>query len=365
MPGIPNYALDYVDMSELNKIKREMYISQTSNFKNLTERPLTDPTKGKSDSDLVSIIEQIMLVTTSLETLTGSLKVDRDSLSLEAFRLSDLVNIKTTFKQNLSSVSSITGRIERINRSLEKLRPNFNFVKLKTMIDFKTKMDLAIEAFAEFSTITEDIIDFLTEDGLLLSKGYEKVNNPQPPIPGQEGMPPVTIPGYRAKVLDEDIQAKIRALKFEDDFDTIEPGLSQEEKDRYDVYYINTALRQLNMEDRDPTQKEFDIDYNVAEREDDRGFRIFNALNNKVKKINEPFVKLLEGMFIAISDFLEIGQSLTQGFNEIRTQDVSTSTASAVRPIITDNLNIEGGRLTHPSSREMARYYESGAPKYM
>jgi len=365
MPGIPNYGLDYVDMSELNKIKREMYISQTSNFRNLTEKPLTDPTKGKADSDLMSIIEQIMLVTGSLETLTGALKIDRDSLSLEAFKVSDLANIKTTFKQNLANVSSITGRIERINRSLERLRPNFNFVRLKTMVDFKTKMDLAIEAFSEFSSTTEDIIDFLTEDGLLLSKGYEKVNNPQPPIPGQEGMPPITIPGYRAKVLDEDIQAKIRALKFEDDFDVLEPGLSQEEKDRYEVYYINTALRLLRMEDREPTQKEFDIDLNVAEREDDRSFRLLNALNNKVKQINEPFVKVLDGIFIAISDFLEIGTSLTQSFNENREQDVASNTASAVRPIITDNLNMEGGRLSHPSSREMAKYYESGSSRYM
>ena len=65
----------------------------------------------------------------------------------------------------------------------------------------------------------------------------------------------------------------------------------------------------------------------------------------------------MKAIFVAFEKLRLIYEGLVLNFNETRTQ-VMPENAQATG-------TMEGGRLSHPSRREMAMYYGSGLPKYI
>ena len=87
MPSVPQYNIDEVDMGELNKIKRALMNASSTSMLHLTNKPDIDPTNGQADADLVRITEEIYSLNTTLDTFTDGLKLDREVLTFETFKL--------------------------------------------------------------------------------------------------------------------------------------------------------------------------------------------------------------------------------------------------------------------------------------
>ena len=82
-------------------------------------------------------------------------------------------------------------------------------------------------------------------------------------------------------------------------------------------------------------------------------------LNKEIKLINDPVAKQMTSIYSAFTLLKQVYEALVMNFNETRVQVMPESVDTQATGIM------EGGRLTHPSRREMAMYYASGLPKYI
>ena len=174
MPSIPDYAIDEVDASELNRIKRALMNASSTNMLKLTNKPDTDPTDGEADSDLRKITQEIYKVISSLQIFTDALQMDREVLTFETFKLENITNVKENFKRSVKSSVTIASSMKDITRQLQELAPNFNYVILSTVTDFKEAFSELLVAYENYVKTASDITKFLINDGLMNTKGYEQ-----------------------------------------------------------------------------------------------------------------------------------------------------------------------------------------------
>jgi hypothetical protein len=382
MPSVPNYAIDEVDMSELNRIKRALMNASSSNMLKLTNKPDVDPTNGEADADLSKITEEIYKVVSSLEVFNDGLQMDREVLTFETFKIENITNVKENFKRNVKHSVTLASNMKDITRKLQSLAPNFNYVSLSTVTDFKEAFNELSAGYLEFSKTAQDITKFLIDDGLMNTKGYEQfsveIKKKRKGKKGQiveEGtgeFEDVFKPTITAKVVDEAVVELLSRNKFytryrnpetQKDLDESNPPLDdiRIKLDRIETKAIDQALLETGASQvSNPSNYEqtFEIK-NRGDADAQRRVETLELLNNEIKKINDPVAKNLNTIYSAFTLLRQVYEALVMNFNEARVQVMPESADTQ------STGTMEGGRLSHPSRREMALYYGSGLPKYI
>ena len=384
MPSIPSYGLDETIEAELNKVKRALNGLNVINAQHLTDKPVSDPTEGGADTYLITITREVNDVISAIGTLTDALYLDRELITFETFKVDNIGAVKENFKRTIKGSASIVATIKTINKQLEALRPNFSYVKLSTYTDFKTsfeELNATIEAFTKTST---DIVDFLANNGLMNTKGYELMQTEimeEQPIKGKKGktklIPTGTYgdPEFKPKITDAIVMAKVEELKKKDNFnfrfnnpkskEYIDPNdLSDEariKRDNLDKYYFNTALIETGVGDvLEPSI--YDTDFDITEGRDDkdaeRRLKTISKLNDKIKLVSDPVAKQLQAIIASFIVLQGTYFSLITNFNEVRQQSLAPSQRESM-----SGGNYSG--LSHPSAKEMANYKRSGLPEYI
>jgi hypothetical protein len=357
MPTIPSYAIDSTDMEELNKIKRQLYNAQASSFLDISESPASDPTEGNAEINLNKINSDIVLNTDLLRNLTDSLKIDREMLTYETFSTSNISAIKSNFKSNLAGLNKIISGLNRLMKELQDIQPNFNYTKLKTVNFFKTAMGNLSREFAGFYRTTKDILNYLHNDGLLQSKGYN---------------PSTDMPLAVKKVTEDDIQEMTDRLR-EDEIrngtlfqgEYVPEELDDDEFQAYEETFRRNAIFLLEKSDTTIYPDEdipTEIDFSLQKDAPKMLYRMAK-INDQIKKINEPFKDILITFYQQFVQLTNLAESLIRNFNEARSQRAVSAGPSYNFPA--DDSALEGGRLSHPSSREMAFYRKAGLPRFM
>ena len=384
MPSIPSYGLDETIEAELNKVKRALNGLNVINAQHLTDKPVSDPTEGGADTYLITITREVNDVISAIGTLTDALYLDRELITFETFKVDNIGAVKENFKRTIKGSASIVATIKTINKQLEALRPNFSYVKLSTYTDFKTsfeELNATIEAFTKTST---DIVDFLANNGLMNTKGYELTQTEimeEQPIKGKKGktklIPTGTYgdPQFKPKITDAIVAAKIEELKKKDNFnyrfnnpkskEYIDPNdLSDEariKRDNLDKYYFNTALIETGVGDvLEPSiyETDFDITEGRDDKDAERRLKTISKLNDKIKLVSDPVAKQLQAIIASFIVLQGTYFSLITNFNEVRQQSLSPSQRESM-----SGGNYSG--LSHPSAKEMANYKRSGLPEYI
>lgn len=384
MPSIPTYGLDETIEAELNKVKRALNGLNVINAQHLTDKPITDPTEGGADTYLVTITRELNDVNSAIGTLTDALYLDRELITFETFKVDNIGAVKENFKRTIKGSASIVSTIKTINKQLEALRPNFSFVKLSTYTDFKTsfeEVNATIEAFTKTST---DIVNFLVNNGLMNTKGFELMQTEimvAQPIKGKKGktklIPTGTYgePEFKPKITDAIVMDKVEELKKKDNFDYrfnnpkskeyIDPKDVSDEarlkRDSLDKYYFNTALIETGVGDvLEPSiyETDFDITEGRNDKDAERRLKTISKLNDKIKLVSDPVAKQLKNIIASFIELQGTYFSLISNFNETRQQAI----APAQRESMSGG-NYSG--LSHPSAKEMANYKRSGLPEYI
>lgn len=390
MPSIPNYALEETEEAQLNKVKRAMNNLNVINDRHLTDKPLSDPTQGKADDYLITITREINDVNSAVGTLTDALYLDRELITFETFKLDNIGAVKENFKRTIKGSASIVLTIKTITKQLETLRPNFQFVELKTYTAFKIafeELNNTIEAFTKVST---EIVEFLANNGLMNTKGFElaqkeimeevKVKPDKGKI--RKGLTKLVSTGRYAdpefvpKITDAIVLAKIEELKQKDNYNSryndprskeyIDPNDQSDDarikRDSLETYYLNAALTETGVGDiLEPSkyETEFDITEGRDEKDTNRRVKTLVTLNDKIKLVSDPVAKQLKAIIASFMELQNVYYSLITNFNEARQQSITPAQKDAI-----SGGNYEG-RLSHPSAREMAAYKRSGLPEYI
>lgn len=380
MPSIPQYNIGEVDLAQLNIIKRALMNASDTNYLKLTNKPTTDPTNGQADADLLKITEEIYSLNTTLDTFTDGLKLDREVLTFETFKLENLSNVKENFKRSIKASNVIVGSINQITRQLEDLAPNFNYVLLSTVTDFKEAFTELLIGYEDFSKTAKDITDFLIRDGLMNTKGYEKFlvekTRKRKGKKGQvieEGtgefeevfkptITPQTVDSAVIEILSRNkFYTRYRNPETQSDLDESNAPLDDVriKLDRIEAKAIQQALVETGA-DEVSSPSTYEQVFDIKDRGDSdasRRVKTLELLNTEIQKINDPVAKTMKAIFVAFEKLRLIYEGLVLNFNETRTQVMpENETATGT---------MEGGRLSHPSRREMANYYASGLPRYI
>jgi hypothetical protein len=385
MPSIPNYALDETEEAQLNKVKRAMNNLNTINAQHLTDKPLTDPTQGKADEYLTTITQEIQDVNSAVGTLTDALYLDRELITYETFKVDNLGAVKENFKRTIKGSSSIVLTIKTITKQLDELRPNFQFVTLSTYTDFKTAFEELSNSLEAFTKVSTEIVDFLANNGLMNTKGYELFQTEkmieQKTKKGKTKLIPsgdMNDPEFKPKITDAIVMAKIEELKKKDNYEYrfnnpkskeyIDPNDQSDEarikRDSLEKYYLNTALVETGVGDvLEPSkyETEFDVIEGRTDKDAERRLKTITMLNDKIKLVSDPVAKQLKAIISSFMNLQNTYFGLITNFNEARQQSITPSQKDA----------ISGGNygvpnyLSHPSAREMAAYRKSGLPEYI
>jgi hypothetical protein len=386
MPSIPNYALDETEEAQLNKVKRAMNNLNTINAQHLTDKPLSDPTQGKADDYLTTITREIQDVNSAVGTLTDALYLDRELITFETFKVDNVGAVKENFKRTIKGSSSIVLTIKTITRQLDELRPNFQFVTLSTYTDFKTAFEELSNSLEAFTKVSTEIIEFLANNGLMNTKGYELFQTEkmieQKGKKGKVKLIPsgdMNDPEFKPKITDAIVMAKIEELKKKDNYDQrfnnpkskeyIDPNDQSDEarikRDSLEKYYLNTALTETGVGDvLEPSkyETEYDIMEGRTDKDAERRLKTITILNDKIKLVSDPVAKQLKAIISSFMDLQNTYFGLITNFNEARQQSITP----AQKDVISGG-NYYGGAnyLSHPSAREMAAYKRSGLPEYI
>ena len=386
MPSVPNYAIDEVDMSELNRIKRALMNASSTNMLKLTNKPDTDPTDGGADSDLRKITQEIYKVVSSLEVFTDALQMDREVLTFETFKLENITNVKENFKRSVKSAVTIASSMKDITRQLQELAPNFNYVLLTSVTDFKEAFSELLVAYENYVKIASDITKFLINDGLMNTKGYEQfsveIKKKRKGKKGQiieEGTgeyKDVFKPTITPQTVDDAVKEILSRNKFytryrnpetQEDLDESNPPLDDVriKLDRLETKAIDQALIETGADQvsNPSTYEQVFETKNRGDADAQRRLDTLELLNREIKLINDPVAKQMASIYSAFTALRQIYEALIMNFNEARVQVMPESVDT--QSTGTGAGTMEGGRLTHPSRREMAMYYASGLPKYI
>ena len=386
MPSIPNYALEETEEAQLNKVKRAMNNLNTINAQHLTEKPLSDPTQGKADDYLTTITQEIQDVNSAVGTLTDALYLDRELITYETFKVDNIGAVKENFKRTIKGSASVVLTIKNITKQLDELRPNFSFVALSTYTDFKTAFEELSNTLEAFTKVSTEIIEFLANNGLMNTKGYELFQTEkmitQKGKKGKTKLIPsgeMNDPEFKPKITDAVVQAKMEELKRKDNYDQrfnnpkskeyIDPNDQSDEarikRDSLEKYYINLALQESGVGDiLEPSkyETEFDVIEGRTDKDAERRIKTITMLNDKIKLVSDPVAKQLKAIISSFMDLQNTYFGLIQNFNEARQQTITPAQKDAVSG---GNYYGAGNYLSHPSAREMAAYKRSGLPEYI
>ena len=386
MPSIPSYAIDEVDMSELNRIKRALMNASSSNMLKLTNKPDVDPTNGEADADLRKITEEIYKVVSSLEVFNDGLQMDREVLTFETFKLENITNVKENFKRNVKHAVTLASNMKDITRNLQELAPNFNYVSLSTVTDFKEAFNELSAGYLEFIKTAQDITKFFIDDGLMNTKGYEQFSvEKKKKRKGKKGQiieegtgefEDVFKPTITPQVVDDAVKEILSRNKFytryrnpetQEDLDKSNPPLDdiRIKLDRIETKAIDQALIETGADQvsNPSTYEQVFETKNRGDADAQRRLDTLDLLNREIKLINDPVAKQMTSIYSAFTALRQIYEALIMNFNEARVQVMPESVDT--QSTGTGAGTMEGGRLAHPSRKELAMYYASGLPKYI
>jgi hypothetical protein len=360
----------------------------TINAQHLTEKPLSDPTQGKADDYLTTITQEIQDVNSAVGTLTDALYLDRELITYETFKVDNIGAVKENFKRTIKGSASIVFSIKNITKQLDELRPNFQFVTLSTYTDFKTAFEELSNTLEAFTRVSTEIIEFLANNGLMNTKGYELFQTEKmlvQKVPGKKGKTKLipsgemNDPEFKPKITDAIVLAKIKELQDKDNYEYrfnnpkskeyIDPNDQSDEarikRDSLEKYYLNTALVETGVGDVLEPSK-YETEYDVIEGRSDmdaaRRLKTITILNDKIKLVSDPVAKQLKAIISSFMDLQNTYFGLITNFNEARQQTITPAQKDAVSG---GNYYGAGNYLSHPSAREMAAYKRSGLPEYI
>jgi len=279
MPTLYSYATDEVDGTIFDNIQRRIsHIENASAFR-MSEYPVEDITDGKADKFIEVLIEDLATLTTSISQYTEMLKIDRSLLTYETAKMDNITALKANVKLNIKNVYLIQKEIEKYERKLRALRDYMPYISLTNFLDFRTAYDTFTTQLTDLLNVGTDLLEFLIEDGLIKTKGFEEVNinRPRTGLNYDE-----STPYYRRKITEKMLLKKMEEISKRPDYvwnisEQIDPttglpeyeGLSEEDYnamigERNRVELLNQALDELNERDYVPNQKVFpDKDYEL------------------------------------------------------------------------------------------------------
>jgi hypothetical protein len=279
MPTLYSYATNEVDGTIFDNIQRRIsHIEDASAFR-LSEYPVKDITDGKADKFIEVLIEDLATLTTSVSQYTEMLKIDRSLLTYETTKMDNITALKANVKLNIKNVYLIQREIEKYERKLRALRDYMPYISLTNFLDFRTAYDTFTKQLTDLLYVGNDLLEFLIEDGLVKTKGFEEVvlNRPRTGLNFDE-----STPYFRRKITEKMLLKKMEEISKRPDFvwnvgERIDPttgepeyeGLSEEDYNRIvgernRVELLNQALDELNERDYVPNQKIFpDKDYEL------------------------------------------------------------------------------------------------------
>ena len=289
MPTLYPYATDEVDGTIFDNIQRRIAHTENAGAYRLTEYPIKDITDGKADAFIEVLIEDLASLNSSINSYTDMLKMDRDLLTYETGRMENLSQLKQNVKANIKNVYLIERDMVKYERKLKTLRDLIQYVSLTNFLDFRTAYDTLLTSIVDLVGVGTDLLDFLMEDGLIKTKGYDEVlvdtqgvNEPD------EGLL------YRRKITEKMLKKKMTEISKRPDFrwfigENIDPstglpefeGLSPDDYEKMigeqnRVNLINQALEELGEREFhfNPNQKQFEDD--IYDLWYDKMERVFN-----------------------------------------------------------------------------------------
>ena len=258
MPTLYSYATDYVDGTIFDNIQRRIAHTEQAGSYRLTEYPVKDKTNGKADTYIEGLTENLFSLNTSINQYTDMLKTDRDLLTYETTKMENISALKQNVKQNIKNVYIIDGELSKFERKLKLLRDYIPYVSLTNFLDFRTIYDTYLTSVVDLVAVGTDLMDFLIEDGLIKTKGYDEVlidttgiNEPD------EGLL------YRRKITDKMLKKKMSEIAKRPDFVwSMEYDDEVLDAEANRVNLINQALEELGEREYyfNPNQKQFEDD---------------------------------------------------------------------------------------------------------
>ena len=279
MPTLYSYATDEVDGTIFDNIQRRISHTENASAFRLNEYPVEDITDGKADKFIEVLIEDLATLTTSVSQYTEMLKIDRSLLTYETAKIDNITALKSNVKLNIKNVYLIQRDIEKYDRKLKTLKEFIPYITLTNFLDFRTAYDTFTTQLTDLLNVGNDLLEFLIEDGLVKTKGFEEVNinRPRTGLNYDE-----STPYFRRKITEKMLLKKMEEISKRPDFvwnvsEQIDPttglpeyeGLNEEDYntiigERNRVELLNQALDELNERDYVPNQKIFpDKDYEL------------------------------------------------------------------------------------------------------
>ena len=292
----------------------------------------------------------------------------------------NITNVKENFKRNVKASVTIASSMKDITRQLQDLTPNFNYVLLSSVTDFKEAFTELLVGYENYVKTASDIIKFLVNDGLMNTKGYEQFSVEKiKKRKGKKGQiieektgeyEDVFKPTITTQTVDDAVKEILSRNKYytryrnpetQEDLDESNPPLDDVriKLDRIETKAIDQALVETGA-NQVSNPSTYEQTFDIKDRGDadaQRRVKTLELLNDEIKKINDPVAKTMQSINSAFNALKQVYEGLIINFNETRVQVMPENTQATG--------TMEGGRLTHPSRREMAMYYASGLPKYI
>jgi hypothetical protein len=150
MPSIPLYGFDELEPSILNSAKRRVIGLMDMSQEALTERPETDPTKGKQNVLVEELTEEVYTTIKDIEVLDSYINV---SVGV------DLKDLRSELKKGASQIASVNNTLRKISATYDTLRPNMIYTDLKIFIGFVNSIRILKKSALRFFEIVDDLID--------------------------------------------------------------------------------------------------------------------------------------------------------------------------------------------------------------
>lgn len=153
MPSIPLYNQQQTEGAVLNFAKKRVNSASKKHFSQLTEYPLTDPTSGKADEQVQTIITKLLTLTSSFNQVDGNIRV------VQAH--TEFINING-YTGTIGILSNVDVILANLKTELGNLLPVFNYVSIGKVQELKSVFR---QTFAMWNNMRRDLMNLSARVG--------------------------------------------------------------------------------------------------------------------------------------------------------------------------------------------------------
>ena len=157
MPTFYDYALNDMEESQINEVKRRVTGYNNNQTERLSSKPEEDPTNGLIDIQLSRLTDEIYLAGKEIDNLDSYLQIDTSLIVMNAGIPSA---IKKTIQDSVKIYISINQSVEKIRRTYRNLSKNIKFASLHIWTDFTG----AVKILFDKNLVLNNIVDKFVND---------------------------------------------------------------------------------------------------------------------------------------------------------------------------------------------------------